>query len=148
MSTLVSNDLTYATKTHTGTSVPMGTREEHNCEVVEAAVFRRHGNEQRCQIQHLVNGEETAERADYFDGAFVTAERECTKVDGDNDRTAESEVQMHTTQYFEGAALPPGENRENARPEFSGSLEARWQQSILPQELSTSTKRGCVCAKT
>lgn len=38
----------------------MGTREEDNCKIVEAELFQRHGNEQRCQIQHLANGEETA----------------------------------------------------------------------------------------
>jgi hypothetical protein len=41
----------------------MDTREEDNCEIVEVAVFQRRGNEQRCQIQHLANVEETAERA-------------------------------------------------------------------------------------
>jgi hypothetical protein len=40
----------------------MGTREEDYCEIVEAAMFQRRGNEQRCQIQHLANGEETAVR--------------------------------------------------------------------------------------
>jgi hypothetical protein len=41
----------------------MGTREEDDCKIVEAAVFQRRGNEQRCQIQHLANGEEAAGRA-------------------------------------------------------------------------------------
>ena len=41
----------------------MGTREEDDCKIVEAVVFQRRGNEQRCQIQHIANGEETAERA-------------------------------------------------------------------------------------
>ena len=40
----------------------MGTREEDDCKIVKATVFQRLGNEQRCQIQHLANGEETAER--------------------------------------------------------------------------------------
>ena len=54
----------------------MGTREEDDCESVEAAVFQRHGNEQRCQIQHLANGEETAERA-VLARAFVMVRIEC-----------------------------------------------------------------------
>ena len=55
-----SDDLTSATETRTETSVVIGTREEDNCKIVEAELFQRHGNEQRCQIQHLANGEETA----------------------------------------------------------------------------------------
>ena len=58
-----SDDLTSVTETRTETSVTMGTREEDNCEIVEAAVFQRRGNERRCQIQHIANGEETAGKA-------------------------------------------------------------------------------------
>lgn len=53
----------------------MDTCEEDNCEIVEAVVFQRRGNERRCQIQHKGNGEERAMRA-VLAWAFGTVNKE------------------------------------------------------------------------
>lgn len=84
----------------------MGTREEDDCEIVEAAVFQRYGNEQRCQIQHLANGEETAEKTVLARGCEMVELNIGTEgVNTITIGSLRSELRMHTTQSFEGAAL-------------------------------------------
>jgi hypothetical protein len=65
MSEASTDGLTLIARTRTGTSFPVGTCEEGNCESLVSAVFQHCGNEQRLPFKHPVspaNGEVIAER--------------------------------------------------------------------------------------